>query len=199
MSAFEIRETSLKGAFVIEAFYAEDNRGSFAKYFEKDIFRSLGIDFELNETFVSTSARNVIRGMHFQLNAPQAKLVSVPKGRILDVITDLRKNSDTFGKWTSVELSSGNNCSLYVPRGFAHGFRALENDTIVIYECDGKYDKATDTGIRYDDPDIGIDWRTDSSDELIVSERDKCLMSFRDFQNNAINEFRNVTSFGGGT
>ena len=118
--------------------------------------------------------------MHFQLNNPQAKLVSVPKGVIYDVIVDLRKNSDSYGKWTGVELSSDNNCSLYVPRGFAHGFRSLENDTVVLYQCDGKYDKESDTGIRFDDPDIGIEWNIDIAD-VICSEKDKSLMSFRNF------------------
>ena len=181
MSAFKIIGTSLKDAFVIEAFHVKDNRGAFVKYFEKDAFIDLGIEFSLNESFISVSDKNVIRGMHFQLNSPQAKLVSVPKGVIYDVIIDLRKNSGTYGKWTGVELSSDNNCSLYVPRGFAHGFRSLENDTVVLYHCDGKYDKESDTGIRFDDPDIGIEWNIDIAD-VICSEKDRNLMSFRSFR-----------------
>ncbi|MBP3857748.1 MAG: dTDP-4-dehydrorhamnose 3,5-epimerase [Ruminiclostridium sp.] len=181
MSAFKIIGTSLKDAFVIEAFHVKDNRGAFVKYFEKDAFIDLGIEFSLNESFISVSDKNVIRGMHFQLNSPQAKLVSVPKGVIYDVIIDLRKNSGTYGKWTGVELSSDNNCSLYVPRGFAHGFRSLENDTVVLYQCDGKYDKESDTGIRFDDPDIGIEWNIDIAD-VICSEKDRNLMSFRSFR-----------------
>ena len=119
--------------------------------------------------------------MHFQTNSPQAKLVSVPQGRIFDVIIDLRKDSETFGKWTSVELSSDNKRSLYVPHGFAHGFQSLEDNSIVLYECDGKYDKDSDTGIRFDDPDIGIEWMIDNNRDVICSERDKELMTFADY------------------
>ena len=180
MSAFEVKKRLLNDAIVIESFNSTDSRGTFTKCFEKDIFDSLGIKFSVTETFYTVSAKNVIRGMHFQLDRPQAKLISVPKGRIFDVVIDIRKDSENYGKWTGVELSSDNNCSLYVPRGFAHGFRSLENDTVVLYQCDGKYDKESDTGIRFDDPDIGIEWNIDIAD-VICSEKDRNLMSFRSF------------------
>ena len=179
---FEIQEKLLGDAVAISGFSSEDNRGSFVKSFEKDIYQSIGIDFNVNETFVSVSAKNVIRGMHFQLNKPQAKLVSVINGSVYDVIVDLRKDSSNYGKWAGVELSDRNHLSLYVPRGFAHGFLSLEDGSTVLYQCDGRYDKESDTGIRFDDPDIGIDWRIGDLDNVICSERDRSLMTFKKFE-----------------
>ena len=158
MAAFEIKETPLKGALVIEAFHASDNRGSFVKYFEKDIFRSLGIDFDLNETFVSISAKNVIRGMHFQLHAPQAKLVSVPQGKIYDVIIDLVKNSKTYGKWYGVELTEENKKQFLIPKGFAHGFLVLSDIAEFCYKCDDFWHPNDEGGLAWNDPAIGIVW-----------------------------------------
>ncbi|MBR3023389.1 MAG: dTDP-4-dehydrorhamnose 3,5-epimerase [Oscillospiraceae bacterium] len=179
---FEIQEKLLGDAVVISGFSSEDNRGSFFKNFEKDIYQSIGIDFNVNETFVSVSAKNVIRGMHFQLNNPQAKLVSVINGSVYDVIVDLRKDSSNYGKWVGVELSNRNNLSLYIPREFAHGFLSLEDKSTVLYQCDGRYDKVSDTGIRFDDPDVGIDWRIDDLSNVICSERDRGLMTFKKFE-----------------
>jgi dTDP-4-dehydrorhamnose 3,5-epimerase len=177
---FKIKDRLLNDAIVIESFSAADNRGSFVKCFEADTFHSIGIDFSVTETFLSTSSKNVIRGMHFQLNAPQAKLVSVSKGSIFDVVIDLRKGSTAYGKWAGVELTESNHLSLLIPRGFAHGFLSLEDDTIVLYQCDGKYDKETDTGIKFDDPDVGIEWNVELN-KVICSERDRGLMTLEDF------------------
>lgn len=158
MADFEFQELDLKGAYLICNFYAGDNRGGFTKNFEKDIYRDAGIIFHLNETFTSRSMKNVIRGLHFQTNNPQAKLVSVVAGAVWDVIIDLRPNSPTFKQWVAHELSAENHLSFFIPRGFAHGFASLEDNTVMLYQCDGKYDKETDTGIRFDDSDIGITW-----------------------------------------
>lgn len=177
---FDFQELDLKGAYLISNFYAGDNRGGFTKSFEKDIYTEAGIDFQLNETFASRSMKNVIRGLHFQTHNPQAKLVSVVVGSVWDVIVDLRPNSSTFKQWIAHELSSDNHLSFYVPRGFAHGFASLEDGTVMLYQCDGKYDKVTDTGIRFDDPDIGIKWPVAES-MAIHSTRDLELMSFKDF------------------
>lgn len=177
MSNFSFTKLGLEGAYLIEYFSVGDNRGGFSKSFEKDIYKEAGIEFNLNETFISVSAKNVIRGLHFQTNNPQAKLVSVPKGKVYDVIVDLRPDSPTFKKWEGYELSDQNHRALYVPRGFAHGFASLEDGTLMMYQCDGAYDKETDTGIRFDDPDIGIVWPI-SEEIAIHSDRDKNLMSF---------------------
>ena len=180
MSNFSFTKLVLEGAYLIEYFSVGDNRGGFSKSFEKDIYKEAGIDFSLNETFISVSAKNVIRGLHFQTRNAQAKLVSVPKGKVYDVIVDLRPESPTFKKWEGYELSDKNHKALYVPRGFAHGFVSLEDGTLMMYQCDGAYDKETDTGIRFDDPDIGIEWPVDLK-KTIHSTRDLGLQSFAEY------------------
>lgn len=180
MSGFRFRKLALDGAYQIDNFSVGDKRGGFTKLFEKDIYEEAGIVFQLNETFASVSAKNVVRGLHFQLNNPQAKLVSVVKGKVWDVMVDLRPNSATYKQWIGVELSETLHNALYIPRGFAHGFVALEDDSIMLYQCDGAYDKETDTGIRFDDPEIGINWPVDLTN-TIHSNRDLNLMSFDEY------------------
>lgn len=177
---FEFQELDLKGAYLINNCYAGDNRGGFTKMYERDIYKEAGIKFQLNETFASRSMKNVIRGLHFQTHNPQAKLVSVVAGRVWDVIVDLRPWSPTHKKWVAHELSAENHLSFYVPRGFAHGFASLEDNTVMLYQCDGKYDKETDTGIIFDDPEIGIEWPI-NLDISIHSERDLKLMSWLEY------------------
>lgn len=181
MEAFSFENTKIPGAFIIHSFYAEDNRGCFVKSFEKDIFAEHGIPFFCNEDFISHSTKNVIRGLHFQLYHPQAKLVGVISGKVFDVIVDLRKESETYGQWAGVYLSDQNRTSLYIPRGCAHGFIALSDDSVVSYKCDGKYDKQTDTGVLYCDPDINIEWPINDLSKAIVGARDQKQMTFKEF------------------
>lgn len=182
MSAFEFNRLELEGAYLITNFYAGDNRGGFVKCFEKNIYADAGIKFQLNETFVSVSAKNVVRGLHFQIENPQAKLVCVVRGKVWDVIVDLRAESPTYKKWVGKELSAENHRALYIPRGFAHGFASLEDGTVMLYQCDGKYDKESDTGIIYNDPQLAIEWPVD--DKLAIhSERDLRLMKFWEYEN----------------
>lgn len=181
MPNFKFEKTGMEGAYLIDNFYAADNRGGFAKYFEKAIYSAGGIEFSLNETFVSVSSQNVIRGLHFQLRNPQAKLVCVVKGKVWDVIVDLRLSSPTYKSWKGFELSEENHKSLYVPRGFAHGFAVLEDETTMLYQCDGSYDKETDTGIIFNDADLGIKWPI-NEDIAIHSARDLSLMSFQEYE-----------------
>ena len=183
MGGFEFKKLELEGAYLISSFYAGDNRGGFTKSFEKDFFLNAGIPFTLNETFASRSMKNVIRGLHFQTHNPQAKLVSVVAGKVWDVIVDLRIDSSTYKKWIAQELSAENHLCFYIPRGFAHGFASLEDNTVMLYQCDGKYDKDTDTGIRFDDPEIGIKWPIEQR-KAIHSERDLSLKSFREYAEN---------------
>lgn len=179
MAVFNITPIDIGGCLIDPAF-SEDNRGSFTKLFEKETFRRHGIDFECSESFFSCSNKNVVRGLHFQTFRPQAKLVSVISGKIYDVMVDLRKGSDTYGQWRGFCLSSENHKSLLIPRGFAHGFLSLCDNSAVLYQCDGAYDRDSDTGILFCDEDIAVDWQTDVS-KLIVGERDRKLMSFREF------------------
>lgn len=183
MSGFEFKKMDLEGAYLIDNFYAGDNRGGFTKCFEKDIYLNAGIEFNLNETFVSVSGKNVVRGLHFQTHNPQAKLVCVIKGKAWDVIVDLRPQSPTYKKWVSIELSNDNHRAIYVPRGFAHGFCSLEEETIMLYQCDGAYDKDSDTGIRFDDSEIGIKWPIELK-KAIHSNRDMNLMSLDQYEMN---------------
>lgn len=172
MGNFAIRELEM-GLKIIEPFFTEDNRGYFLKSYEKDIYRKLGIENELSEVFESYSHKDVIRGIHFQTKNPQIKIVRAVTGKILDVAVDLRKDSETFGKWFSVELSAENRLSLYIPKGFGHGFRVLSENAIVSYQCIGKYEKGSDTGIVWNDKTLAINWGIENP---IVSERDNGLM-----------------------
>ena len=185
MAGFYFKELELPGAYMIDNFYVGDNRGSFTKCFEKDIYANAGIEFQLNETLASVSAKNVVRGLHFQLHKPQAKLVCVIRGRVWDVIVDLRPQSLTYKKWVGVELSAENHRALYVPRGFAHGFASLEDGTVMLYQCDGAYDKETDTGIIFNDPEIGINWPVDEK-AAIHSARDLQLMSLAEYEDKVL-------------
>lgn len=181
--AFEFKETVLDGAYVIEAFSSGDSRGGFNKYYESNIYLNNGISFQLTEMFISVSAKNVLRGLHFQLSNPQAQIVCVASGKAWDVIVNLRPESKTYKKWISLELSYKEHNAIYIPKGFAHGFLALEDYTTMIYMCEGAYDKLTDSGIRYDDKDIGIKWPV-NIENTIHSERDLGLMSFREYDLN---------------
>ena len=184
MANFSFCKLSLNDAYAITNFYHDDKRGSFIKSFEKDIYASSGIMLSINETFVSVSQKNVLRGLHFQLRDPQAKLICLLSGSAWDVIVDLRKNSLTYKKWTSIELSSDGRNAVYVPRGFAHGFVSLADNTIMLYQCEGKYDKDTDTGILFNDKTIDIEWPINAED-AILSDRDLKLMDFDSFEKKA--------------
>jgi dTDP-4-dehydrorhamnose 3,5-epimerase len=169
-------ETKLKGCFIIEPQIFKDNRGYFFESFNQDSFNELigeAIDFvQDNESF---SSKGVLRGLHFQTgDYAQAKLVRVVKGKVLDVVVDMRKNSPTFSKHFSIELSEENKTQLFVPKGFAHGFIVLSETATFSYKCDNFYDKASEQGLRYDDPSLGIDWKLPSN-ELIVSDKDLVL------------------------
>lgn len=181
MGQFEFTPLVLGGAYAIKNFCYSDQRGSFIKSFEKQIYSHGGIKFDISETFVSVSSQNVIRGLHFQLNAPQSKLICLLSGKAWDVIVDLRKSSPTYKKWVSIDLDSNGKNAVFVPRGFAHGFASLENNTTMIYQCEGPYDKETDTGIIYNDPTLNITWPIADS-EAILSDRDKSLMLFSEFE-----------------
>lgn len=179
LKQFEFNETPLEGMFEIAPFLAEDARGFFSKIFEKNLFGKQGIDFNVIETMSSFSKKGVIRGLHFQKNEPQAKLVSVPMGEIFDVGVDLRPESKTFGKWYGTILNNTNKKMLYIPRNFAHGYIVLSNEAYVTYLCDNSYYKEYDSGIIFNDPDINVNWPT--MDNIIVSEKDMQLETFKEF------------------
>lgn len=176
---FNVQDTEFEGLKVITPFYMEDNRGYFLKSVEKDIYKGFGLDVDIYEDFESYSKKDVVRGLHFQTKNPQIKIVRVIKGKINDIVVDLRKNSKTFGKYLSYELSDENHSSLWIPAGFAHGFRVLSDEgAIMSYKCIGKYLKGYDTGIKWNDKDLGIDWEIENP---IISEKDENLQGFKEF------------------
>lgn len=174
-----VKETQLKGCFVVEPVLFEDSRGLFFESFNKRVFfdkTGVAVDFVQNN--ISVSKKGVIRGLHMQKgDYAQAKLVQVIKGKALDVVVDVRKGSDTFGHWFSCILSEENKKQLFIPRGFLHGFSALADDTILSYKCDNYYHKDAETGVRFDDEFLNIDWGI-PADEIVISEKDKGLLNF---------------------
>jgi len=177
----KIQETNLKGCFVIKPTVFDDGRGSFFESFNKRVFQEkTGITIDFVQDNQSISQRGVLRGLHFQKGKfAQAKLVRVVKGKVLDVVVDIRKESNSFGEVFSCILSEKNNKQVFIPRGFAHGFAVLENDTIFEYKCDNYYHKEAEGGIIYNDKDLQIDWML-SADEIILSEKDKVLPTLKE-------------------
>lgn len=177
-----IENTSIDGLRIIHPFFAEDERGYFIKTYERRIFEANGIHMENAEDIASFSRKGVIRGLHFQTSNSQNKLVRVYSGAVFDVAVDLRKGSPTFGKWEGYILSSENMLSLYIPSGFAHGYLALTDDVMFAYRCGTLYEPDYDSGIIYDDPEIGVEWPLLGIDEIVLSDKDKKLMSFTEFK-----------------
>jgi len=156
--AFFKKRTDLEGVFIIESNIYRDDRGFFTEAFVLDSFDYSDIPSGFVQDNISFSKKNVLRGLHYQLKPfPQDKLVFVIKGKILDVVVDIREKSSTYMKHVKIELSSDSGRSIFVPRGFAHGFLALE-DTYLYYKVTNTFVKELDRSIRWDDPDIGIDW-----------------------------------------
>ncbi len=176
----EFEDTELEGLKIVHPFVLCDERGYFMKTYEKEVFAEHGIFIENSEDLTTYSKKNVIRGMHFQTEFPQAKYITVSIGKIYDVVIDIRKNSSTFGMWRGIELSEENKLGLFIPKGFAHGFRALTDCVKFHYKCGGKYVPDKECGILWNDKELGIDWgKPDGAP--IVSERDKYLLTFKEF------------------
>ncbi|WP_086290425.1 dTDP-4-dehydrorhamnose 3,5-epimerase [Campylobacter devanensis] len=176
-------KTDIDGVFIIEPTVFEDDRGYFFESYNEAEFIKNGITNRFVQDNQSKSSYGVIRGLHCQLGEySQAKLARVLQGKVLDVAVDIRKGSPTFGKHVAVELSAENKRQLFIPRHFLHGFSVLSEDAIVAYKCDNLYCKEAEFGIRYDDPEIGIDWKV-SIDKIIVSEKDRLANSLKDILN----------------
>ena len=169
---FRIIEEPMKGLYVIKVKVFKDNRGFFMESYNKREFKEIGLDIEFVQDNHSRSVKGVLRGLHFQLRKPQGKLVRVMRGKVFDVVVDLRKDSPTYKKWFGIELSEENMLMMYIPRGFAHGFLALEN-TDLFYKVTEYYHPEYDSGIRWSDPEIGIKWPV--MENLIISEKDQKL------------------------
>lgn len=184
ITKFSVEELPLKGAFLIQPFYATDERGGFVKDYNIDTLKRFGIKHELKEVFYTISKKGVIRAMHFQLGHQQAKLVRCISGHVYDVITDLRPDSRTFGKSMGFHLTGENQKTLYVPKFFGHGYLVIE-DSVVSYKCGEVFYPDGDSGILYNDPDLAIEWPMEligGEDNLIISEKDKNLMTFEEYK-----------------
>lgn len=179
-----VTETPLKDCFVVKPTIFGDARGYFFESFNSKTFaEKTGLEVNFVQDNEAFSNRGVLRGLHFQKGASaQAKLVRVIKGKVLDVAVDVRPNSETYGKFFSIILSEENKKQLFVPRGFAHGYSVLEDNTIFAYKCDNFYDKTSEGGIIYNDSDLQIDWMLEPS-EIVLSEKDKLLPKLSELSN----------------
>ncbi len=173
MSKFKKNETGIEGLYVIEPTIFEDNRGYFMETYNKKDFEEIGITTEFVQDNQSKSTKGVLRGLHFQKEFPQAKLVRVIKGEVYDVAVDLRKGSKTYGKYYGVILTEKNKLQFFIPRGFAHGFLVLSDEAEFTYKCDELYHPNDEGGIIWNDKKINIQWPLEKVDKLIQSEKDK--------------------------
>lgn len=174
-------KTKIDGVIIIEPKVFEDSRGYFFESYNEKEFKENGIDARFVQDNQSLSSYGVIRGLHFQKEPfAQAKLVRVLFGKVLDVAVDLRKGSPTFGQHVSVELSDENKRQFFIPRGFAHGFSVLSEKAVFAYKCDNLYNKESEGGLLYNDPDLGIDWRVDPK-RVCVSDKDRVRKGIKDY------------------
>lgn len=173
MGQFKFTDTGIEGMFLVEPAVFEDNRGYFMETYNEADFKKEGYDLTFVQDNQSKSSKGVLRGLHFQINQPQGKLVRVIKGEVFDVGVDLRDGSKTYGKWFGAILSDENKKQLFIPEGFAHGFLVLSDEAEFVYKCTDFYDGDDEGGIKWDDPSIAIDWPLDGIDEIILSDKDK--------------------------
>jgi dTDP-4-dehydrorhamnose 3,5-epimerase len=176
----ELIKTSIDGLLIIKPDVFKDERGYFFESYNKERFAKAGLNMDFVQDNESKSDKGVLRGLHFQKPPyAQGKLVRVIKGSVMDVAVDLRKESPTYGKWESVVLTEENKLQFWIPEGFAHGFVALEDNTIFNYKCTNVYNKESEGSILWNDPDINISWNIDNP---ILSEKDKISPLFKNFE-----------------
>ena len=173
-----IISTELEGVLLIEPRVFKDKRGVFLETYQQDRYEKSGIPCAFVQDNLSFSVKNTLRGLHFQVEHPQAKLVQAITGEIFDVAVDIRKDSPTFGRWIGVHLSEENRRQLFVPEGFAHGFCVLSDTAHFLYKCSDFYAPGDEGGIRWSDPKIGIEWPVS---DPIISEKDLGLPHLADF------------------
>ncbi len=177
MSKFEFIKNEIEGLVVIKPTVFGDNRGFFLETFQKEEFKAAGIDKDFVQDNHSKSTKGVLRGLHFQTQNTQGKLVRVIKGEVFDVAVDVRPNSKTFGQWYGLVLSEENKLQFYVPEGFAHGFLVMSDEAEFVYKCTDIYNPKAEGGIPYNDETVGIKW-PDIGCEFNLSEKDKLHTSF---------------------
>lgn len=182
MGKFKFTYTEIEGVFIAEPAVFPDERGYFMETYNENDFKEEGIDLTFVQDNQSKSSKGVLRGLHFQKTQPQGKLVRVISGEVFDVAVDLRKASDTYGKWVGVILSADNKKQFFIPKGFAHGFVVLSDEAEFVYKCTDFYKGDDEGGILWNDPDIGIEWPIEDIGEenILLSEKDKLWKPLKD-------------------
>lgn len=184
MGKFKKIETSIEGVYVIEPTVFGDNRGYFMETYSREEFAKLGLNYNFVQDNQSKSKKGVLRGLHFQKENTQAKLVRVLKGEVFDVAVDLRPGSKTYGNWEGAILSEENKKMFIIPRGFAHGFLVLSDEAEFTYKCDDIYNHEEEGGLMWNDPDVGIEWPFGNMkmEDLLTSEKDANWPSLKELQ-----------------
>lgn len=180
MGKINVIKTKIEGLYIVEPNVFCDERGYFMESYNKKDFIEQGLDMCFIQDNESSSRKGVLRGMHFQVRYPQGKLVRVTEGEVFDVAVDLRKDSQTFGKWEGVILSDKNKKQFYIPEGFAHGFLVLSEKAVFSYKCTNYYYPEFENGFIWNDKQISIEWPLKGIEEIFLSEKDKKQKSFKD-------------------
>jgi len=178
---FTFIETDIKDVYIIEPKVFGDSRGYFEETYQYENFKDAGLGMIFVQDNESKSKKGVLRGLHFQTKYSQGKLVRVLQGEVFDVAVDLRKNSETYGKWTGVRLSSENKRMFYIPEEFAHGFLVLSDEATFAYKCTNLYHPEFDSGIIWNDEEINIQWPLEGIEEILLSEKDKNQQKFVEY------------------
>jgi dTDP-4-dehydrorhamnose 3,5-epimerase len=180
MGKIIVGKTFIDGLYIIKPTVFGDSRGYFMETYNKKDYLEAGLNMEFVQDNQSKSRKGVLRGLHFQIKHPQGKLVSVLQGEVFDVAVDLRKGSETYGKWYGITLTGDSKTQFYVPSGFAHGFVVLSEEAVFSYKCTDYYRPEEEGGIIWDDPDVGIKWPLEGIDNLIMSDKDKNLKTLKE-------------------
>ncbi|HEY8889938.1 MAG TPA: dTDP-4-dehydrorhamnose 3,5-epimerase [Clostridium sp.] len=182
MKKFKFINTKIKDLYIIEPTVFGDDRGYFMETYNYEEFKEAGLDMVFVQDNQSKSKKGVLRGLHFQKEYSQGKLVRVLSGEVFDVAVDFRKNSETYGEWFGVILNEENKRQFYVPEGFAHGFLVTSDKAEFVYKCTNLYHPEFEGGIAWNDPDIGIEWPLENIEDVLLSEKDKnadCLSAVK--------------------
>ena len=180
MGKITVTPCDIEGLYVIEPTVFKDERGYFVETYNQNDMKEAGLDMVFVQDNQSMSTRGVLRGLHFQKQFPQGKLVRVVRGKVFDVAVDLRSDSKTYGKWFGVELSAENMKQFYIPEGFAHGFLVLSDEAEFCYKCTDFYHPGDEGGLAWNDPEIGVEWPLEEGMNLIISEKDQKWKGLKD-------------------
>ena len=180
MGKITVTPCDIEGLYVIEPTVFKDERGYFVETYNQNDMKQAGLDIVFVQDNQSMSTRGVLRGLHFQKQFPQGKLVRVVRGKVFDVAVDLRSDSKTYGKWFGVELSAENMKQFYIPEGFAHGFLVLSDEAEFCYKCTDFYHPGDEGGLAWNDPEIGVEWPLEEGVDLIISEKDQKWKGLKD-------------------